>query len=53
MCDILLDEDKLIKELASIDEDESIEIDEDNIDVLLDDTEEDCKLEDFKFSFED
>jgi DNA-directed RNA polymerase II subunit RPB1 len=53
MCDILLDEDKLIKELSSIDEDETIEIDEDNIDVLLDDTEEDCKLEDFKFSFED
>ena len=26
------------KELSSIDEDESIEIDEDNIDVLLDDT---------------
>ena len=53
MCDILLDEDKLLKELSSIDEDESIEIDEDNIDVLLDDTEEDCKLEDFKLSFED
>ena len=42
-----------IRELTSINEDNTIEIDEENIDVLLDDTEEDCKLEDFKFSFED
>ena len=53
MCEIILDEEKLIRELTSINEDDTIEIDEENIDVLLDDTEEDCKLEDFKFSFED
>jgi DNA-directed RNA polymerase II subunit RPB1 len=54
MCDILLDEEKLMNELSSIDEDENYEIDEDNIDLIIN-TEEDnqCSLNDLKMSYED
>ena len=54
MCDILLDEEKLMNELSSIDEDENYEIDEDNIDVIMN-TEESghCSLDDLKMSYED
>ena len=56
MCDILLDEEKLIEELSSSlnDEDENYEIDEDNIEVLLNTTENNyCSLDDLKMSYED
>jgi DNA-directed RNA polymerase II subunit RPB1 len=54
MCDILLDEEKLMNELSSIDEDENYEIDEDNIELIMN-TEEvnQCSLDDLKMSYED
>ena len=53
MCDILLDEQKLMKELSSIDEGENYEIDEDNIEVLLNSEENThCSLDDLKMSYE-
>jgi DNA-directed RNA polymerase II subunit RPB1 len=53
LCDILLDEEKLMNELSSLDEDEEYEIDEDNIEVIMN-TEEDnnCSLDDLKMSYE-
>jgi DNA-directed RNA polymerase II subunit RPB1 len=59
MCGILLDEEKLIAEASNMDitEDDFIEVTENNIDTLLDhddlDEEDDgCENDDFKFSFE-
>ena len=59
ICDILLDEEKLISNISSMkeigdDEDEFLEIDESNIDILLKDEDEQemCADEDFKFSYE-
>ena len=56
LCNIMMDEDYLLKELKSQDsfEDEFDEIDEDNIDILMgEDTKGDgCDDNDFKFSFE-
>ena len=58
MCDILLDEEKLLNELGNINEtmEDFIEVSENNIDSLLEneDDEEDkyCNLENFKFSVE-
>jgi DNA-directed RNA polymerase II subunit RPB1 len=54
MCDILLDEEKLMHELSSIEENEDYEIDEDNIDVILNSEENNnCSLDDLKMSYED
>jgi len=54
MCDILLDEEKLMKELSSMDEDENFEIDEENIDIILNTDEGNyCSLDDLKMSYED
>ena len=58
MCDILLDEEKLIKEMNSIDltPDDFIEVTDDNISTLLGDDEEDddfCSDENFGFSIDD
>jgi DNA-directed RNA polymerase II subunit RPB1 len=53
MCDILLDEQKLMDELSSMDDD-NYEIDEDNIEVLLTSNENThCSLDDLKMSYED
>jgi len=55
MCDILLDEEKLLRELDSIGEteDDYIEVSDNNIDTLLqEDEDEDCMDDDFKFSIE-
>ena len=54
MCDILLDEEKLMNELSSFDEDENYEIDEDNIETLLNNEENNhCSLDDLKMSYEE
>jgi hypothetical protein len=55
--EILLDEEKILDNLKSINynEEEYLEIDESNIDIIMDVEEEDdddCKDEDFKFSNE-
>ena len=57
MCDILLDEEKLLDELGNIDEtiEDFIEVSENNIDSLLggDEDEDDyCNDDNFKFSIE-
>ena len=59
MCDILLDEEKLISEMSDINQtvDDFIEVTENNIESLIegdDDELEDeyCNDENFKFSFE-
>ena len=55
ICKLLLDEEALKAELASIDlqDDEFMEVSESNIDVLMEMEEEgDCGENDFKFSFE-
>ncbi len=55
MCDILLDEEKLLRELDDIGEteDDYIEVTENNIDTLLQEEEDDdCMDDDFKFSIE-
>ena len=57
MCDILLDEEKLLNELGNIDEtvDDFIEVSENNIDSLLENDEEEddyCNDDNFKFSIE-
>ena len=55
-CEILLDEEKLMNLVKDNIDDEPInEVDEDNIDILFDQTvddEEGCEDDDFKFSFE-
>ena len=55
MCDILLDEEKLLRELDDIGEteDDYLEVTDNNIDTLLqEDEDEDCMDDDFKFSVE-
>ena len=55
MCDIIIDEEKLLRELDDIGETEEdyIEVTENNIDTLLQEEEdEDCMDDDFKFSIE-
>ena len=57
MCDILLDEEKLISEMENINQtmDDFIEVSENNIESLLEGDESDddyCNDDNFKFSFE-
>ena len=56
ICDILLDEDKLLSSMSDIQqlEDEYLEIDESNINILMDNNEDDneCGDDKFKFSYE-
>jgi len=58
MCDILLDEEKLISNMKDIhvdQEEDYLEVDENNIDILMDvedDDDESCNDNDFKFSYE-
>jgi len=53
LCDIFLDEDKMISNLTELNKiEEDIEIEEDNIDNLLKVEEEECHHNDFSFSFE-
>jgi len=54
MCDVLLDEEKLMSELAAVEEDdENYEIYEENIDLLMNTDENNgCSLDDLKMSYE-
>ena len=53
MCDIFLDEDKMIDNLTELNQlDDDIEVEENNIDELLKGEDEECVHDDFSFSFE-
>ena len=54
LCEILLDEEKIYESFHSHDDEDTLDIDEKNIDILLEgeNDDDDCALNSFKFSFE-